>query len=367
MNRDYYQILGVDKGASEEEIKKAYHKLAHVYHPDKSGGDEKKFKEINEAYQVLSNKEKRVQYDRFGRVFDGSTGSPFGQGGPFGGFDFRGFDFGFDPSNLNFEDLSGVSDIFEAFFEGLGVKKRRKTYHRGADMEILKEITLEEAFRGAAEDIEFETLMPCKACGGQGHFSKEGFAKCGACDGRGEIRESRQTFFGQFSQVRPCAKCFGQGEIPNKACKECRGTGRIHDQRKVQVELAPGISDGQIIKIVGAGQAGERGAGAGDLYIRVKIKPHHIFSRANNDLVVKKELNLIDVLSGKKIEIPVISGGKINVEIPEGFNLRERLRIPGEGMPRFGNFGRGDLYVEFQIKTPKKISAKMKKLLEDLE
>ncbi len=363
MPKDYYQILGLEKGASEEEIKKAYRKLAHVYHPDKAGGDENKFKEINEAYQVLSNKEKRAQYDQFGRVFEG--GSPFG-GGPFGGFDFRGFDFGVDPSNLNFEDLSGVNDIFEAFFEGLGVKKRRKTYHRGADMEILKEITLEDVFRGATETINFETFILCKSCNGQGHFPKEGFTKCGTCDGRGEIRESRQTFFGQFSQVRPCAKCFGQGEIPNKICKECHGSGRIHDQRKVQVELAPGISDGQLIKIVGAGQAGERGAGGGDLYIRVKIKPHHIFTRVNNDLLVKKELNLIDVLLGKKIEIPTISGGKINVEIPEGFNLRERLRIPGEGMPRFGNFGRGDLYVEFQIKTPKKMSSKIKKLLEDL-
>jgi len=370
MTKDYYKILGVEKSANEEDIKKAYRKLAHQHHPDKAGGNEQKFKEINEAYQVLSNKQKRQQYDRFGRTFDGSTGSPhsgpFGQGGPFGGFDFRGFqdgvEFGFDPSNL--EDLGGVSDIFDAFFEGLGMK-RRKTYHRGADMELTKEITLEEAFRGTAEKLNFETLTACKHCGGQGHFSKEGFTKCSACDGRGEVRENRQTFFGQFSQVRPCSKCQGQGQIPNKICHQCSGSGRIKGSQLVEISIAPGIMDGQLIKIAGAGQAGERGAGAGDLYVRIKVKPHHTFQRIHDDLIIKKNLNMLDALLEKKIEVPTLAGGKINVEIPEDFDLRERLRILGEGMPRLGSHSRGDLYVEFQIKTPKKLNPKLKKLLED--
>src|SRR3989344_9368435 len=370
MNKDYYKILGVEKSANEEELKKAYRKPAHKYHPDKSGGDEKKFKEINEAYQILSDKNKRSQYGRFANFLEGGghashAGHGFG-GFSNGGFDFsggqEGFGFGFDPSNM--EDLSNVSDIFEAFFEGMGVK-RRKTYHRGADMEMAKEITLEEAFRGSAEKLNFETLTACKHCGGQGHFSKEGFTKCSACDGRGEVRENRQTFFGQFSQVRPCSKCQGQGQIPNKICHQCSGSGRIKGSQLVEISIAPGIMDGQLIKIAGAGQAGERGAGAGDLYVRIKVKPHHTFQRIHDDLIIKKNLNMLDALLEKKIEIPTLAGGKINVEIPEDFDLRERLRILGEGMPRLGFHSRGDLYVEFQIKTPKKLNPKLKKLLED--
>lgn len=357
MAKDYYKVLEISKSASEDEIKKSYRRLAHKYHPDKAGGDEKKFKEINEAYQVLSNKEKRTQYDRFGRVFEGAGGFP-GGGGPFGGFDF-----GFDPSNL--EDLSGISDIFDAFFEGIGVK-RRKTYERGADIEAVKEISLEEAFRGSAMDVAVETFVECGECGGLGHFPKEGFAKCGACAGKGEIRENRQTFFGQFSQVRACNKCRGQGEIPNRICKGCSGAGRIKSRRSIRVDIAAGIADGQLIKVSGAGQAGERGAGAGDLYIRVRIKPHPVFKRAGNDLAVKEQVDILRVLKGEKIEVPTLQGGKIMVEIPAGFNLNERLRIPGEGMPKFGSFGRGDLYVEFGVKVPK-ISSKLKKALEDFE
>lgn len=355
MAKDYYKILGVEKGANEEEIKKAYRKLAHKYHPDKAGGDDKKFKEINEAYQILSDKQKRAQYDRFGNVFSGGQG-PFAGGG-FGGFDFsqgpEGFDFGFgfDPSNM--DDLSNVSEIFDAFFEGLGVRRKRKTYHRGADLEVEKQITLEEAFRGSAEKVKVETFVGCQNCSGIGHFPKDGFTKCVTCDGRGEIRETRQSFFGQFSQVRTCSRCQGQGEIPNKICRDCSGSGRLKSAREVEVNLAPGIADGQLIKIVGAGQAGERGAGAGDLYVRVKVKPHHTFKRIGDDLAVRKDLDILAVLAGRKIEIPTLSGGKVQVEIPVGFNLRDRLRISGEGMPRFGTSGRGDLYVEFDIKVPK--------------
>ncbi len=364
VNKDYYKILGVEKGASEVDIKKAYRKLAHKYHPDKTGGDEAKFKEINEAYGILSDKNKRAQYDRFGQVFEGAGGFPGG-----GQWDFSqgGFGFGFDPSNM--EDLSSVSDIFDAFFEGLGVK-RRKTYHRGADMEIIKEISLEEAFRGIDDKVSYETFISCQTCSGAGHFPKEGFTKCAACDGKGEIRETRQSFFGQFSQIRPCAKCHGQGQIPNKICKDCSGTGRLKDKKEIKLTIAPGIADGQLIKILGAGQAGERGAGAGDLYVRVRVKPHHTFQRLGDDLIVKQNLDLLKVLAGKKVEVPTISGGKVNVEIPVGFNLRERLRIPGEGMPKFGSapssLRRGDLYLEFDIKVPK-VDPKLKKELEDFE
>ena len=359
MPKDYYTILGVDKTASDEDIKKAYRKLAHQYHPDKAGGNADRFKEINEAYQVLSSKEKRAQYDRFGRVFDGSAGSS--HGGPFGNFEFG---FGFDPSNL--DDLGSVGDLFDVFFEGLGVK-RRKSYRRGSDLEIVQEIALEEAFRGAEKKFKVRLFSPCGSCSGLGYFADAGLTECATCSGRGEIKESRSTFFGSFAQVRPCSKCSGSGQVPNKICSDCRGSGRVQSNKEVSVEIAPGVSNEQLIKLSGAGETGERGAGAGDLYVRVKILPHKIFEREGDNLLVKKEISLLDVLFGTKIEIPTINGNKIYVEIPANFSLKEKLKIPGEGMTRFGGFGRGDLYVDWEVKTPKKFNAKAKKLLDDLK
>jgi len=207
--KDYYQILGVEKGASDEDIKKAYRKLAHQHHPDKAGGDDKKFKEINEAYQILSNKEKRTQYDRFGRVFDGSGtgGFDFNQG--FGGFDFG---FGFDPNNL--ENLGGINDVFEAFFEGLGVKKRRKSYQRGADVESVQEISLEEAFRGADRKLKLRSYIPCAKCSALGHFAEAGAKECSACDGRGEIREIATPFLGIFPKLEPAPNVSAAAKYP---------------------------------------------------------------------------------------------------------------------------------------------------------
>lgn len=360
MNKDYYKILGVEKNASEDDIKKAYRRLAHQFHPDRPTGNEQKFKEINEAYQVLSNQEKRHQYDRFGRVFDGPTGSPFGEGG------IR-FDFGFDPGSVPFEDLGGLNDAFDVFFEGLGMKRKRRSYQRGADLEIGQEITLEEAFRGAERAVTLETFDACAACAGLGHFPKEGFAVCGACAGRGEIRENRRTFFGNFSQVIVCDKCFGTGQIPHKACVKCGAAGRLKTDKKITLTVVPGVADGQIIKIAKAGEAGERGAEKGDLYIRVKIKPHPYFTREGDDLLVKEKLDLVDVLLGKKLSVKTIGGGALLMEIPEQWNLNEKLRVRGEGMPKLGGYGRGDLYLQFEIKTPKRLNARAKKKLEELQ
>lgn len=365
MAKDYYQILGVQKGASEDEIKKAYRRLAHQYHPDKPGGDEKKFKEINEAYQVLSDKVKRAQYDRFGTADPGFGfgAGGFGQGGGQGMPPNWDFDFG----NLN--DMGDLGDIFETFFEGLGVRPQRKTYQRGADLETQEEITLEEAFRGVTKTLKIRTLTQCEKCGGKGAEAGSGFEKCSTCDGRGEVREQRRTFFGNFAQVKPCTKCHGAGEIPKKPCGACKGAGRVEAERSVRVDILPGIEEGQLIKIKNMGEAGERGTSAGDLYVRVRVKPHHLFERRGSDLIVTHELNVIDLLLGKKIEAPTISGGKIAIEIPAKFNLKDHLRVSNEGMPRFGSaFGaRGDLLVNFSVKAPKKPSAKAKKLLEELE
>ncbi len=360
---DYYKILGINKGASEEEVKKSFRKLAHKYHPDKKGGDEKKFKEINEAYSVLSDKKKREQYDKYGKVFEGA-GQEW-RGEPFGGFGGAG-DFGFE-----FGGTGDLSDIFEAFFEGMGVKSRRRTYRRGADVEIIQEITLEESFSGTKREIKYKIAVSCDKCAGKGYDEKAGFDKCDVCGGQGEIKEMRKTFFGNFAQVKSCKKCFGNGQIPKNSCRHCGGSGKIAGERAVKLEIYPGVDNGQIIQIKGVGEAGESGAEAGDLYARIKIKHHPIFERRGNDLLIKKEISLINILLGKKIEIPAITGEKLTVEIPEDFDLRQPLTIPGKGMPVFGSpaggFGRGNLIVEFKIKTPKKLSAKAKKILEELE
>ena len=365
--KDYYKILGINKGANEEEIKKAFRRLAHKYHPDK-GGDEKKFKEINEAYQVLSNKEKRSQYDRFGQVFEGAAGPGFG------GFGFEWpFDFTQEEpfSEVKFDfgggDFGDLSDIFDAFFEGLGVRQKRRTYRRGADIQIVQEIALEEAFQGTEKKINFRVAVRCEKCNGLGHDPKAGFDKCGICAGQGEIKETRQSFFGNFVQVKTCGQCFGTGQIPKKVCEACRGSGKVVAERTITVEIRPGIEDGQIIKIQSAGEAGEHGTKEGDLYVRIKIKPHPVFKRQGDDLIIKKEVNLIDLLLGKKIEISTISGNKLKVEIPADFDLKSNLRISGEGMPRFGSYGRGNLIVELTIKTPKRMNERTKKILEDLE
>jgi len=383
---DYYKILGVDKNASEEEIKKAYRKLAHKYHPDKPGGDEKKFKELNEAYQVLSNKEKRRQYDKYGRVFS-AGGGPFGgggpfdfaQGGPFGGFDFSaqgGSAFSWGPDDFGFGadfEMGDLGDVFDAFFEGMGIKQKRRTYHRGSDIQINLEISLEDAFKGLEKEIIYSTDIKCSKCNGLGHDPKAGFKKCLVCNGRGEIKETRNTFFGNFTQIKSCSVCYGTGQIPNNVCDLCKGAGRIKGEKRAKVSIIPGVSDNQIINIKGMGQAGERGAESGDLFVRIKIKPHPVFSREGDNLIIKKKIGLVDLLlslggaDNKKIEIQTLSGEKIKVEIPAGFDVRQPIRIAGKGMPHFNGFGKGDLFIVFEIITPKKISAKAAKILEDLK
>lgn len=381
MKRDYYKILGVNHNASPEEIKEAFYKLARQYHPHRAGKDEKKFKElnekfkeINEAYQVLSNKQKRTQYDQFGQVFSAGGGPasggegaewPFGvgnfgfsaEGGPASGWDFEG----------SFGDLSDLSEIFDTFFEGLGVRQRRRTYRRGSDVEIIQEISLEEAFKGERKHLEYQTLVSCERCQGIGYDKKEGVAVCATCAGRGEIRENQRTFFGSFSRNKVCPECGGFGEVPKKVCSECRGSGRQSGTREVDVDIIPGVADSQIIKIKGKGEAGERGSQTGDLYVRIKEIPHSVFQREGDDLYFKQELKLTEALLGKKIKIKDLAGEFFEVELPPGFNFREKLKIAGRGMPHLHGSGRGHLYLEFDLKLPKKVSEKAKKIIEELD
>ena len=238
------------------------------------------------------------------------------------------------------------------------------------DLEAREEITLEDAFRGVAKTLHFKAFTQCAKCGGKGAEPGSDFEKCATCDGQGQVREQRHTFFGNISQVKTCARCHGVGQIPKKPCSACRGAGRVEAAREVRIDILPGIEDGQLIKVNGMGAAGERGTAAGDLYVRVRVKPHAVFERHGVDIVVTRELLLTDVLLGKVIHVPSISGGTISVEIPAQFNLKELLRIPHEGMPRFGSssaHGRGDLLVNFIIKAPKKPNTKARELLEKLE
>ncbi|MBU4347971.1 DnaJ domain-containing protein [Patescibacteria group bacterium] len=366
MEKDYYQILGVNKSASQNEIKTSYRKLAHKYHPDKAGGNEKKFKEINEAYQVLSNKEKRGQYDQFGKTFDNmgqGGGFNYAGGNPFGGF---GFDFGGSRQKEDFDinQFGNLGDIFETFFGG-GRKKTSK--RRGADLEIIQEITLEESFQGANKQLIYNRFSKCKNCSGLGYIEKDGLDKCSNCEGSGEIREIKKTFFGQFAQTRICSKCNGLGQIPKKLCPSCSSSGKIQERKTLNFNIIAGIDNEQIIKIAEEGEVGEKGGPSGDLYIIIKIKPHSIFQRIKNDLYIEKSVSLTNLLLKKKIEIPTISGNKINIEIPDNFCIQEKLLVPNEGMSRLESRGRGNLFIKFKTKTPKKINSKAKKLLEELE
>lgn len=346
--KDYYKILGVDKSASEDEVKKAYRRLAHQYHPDKPGGDESRFKEINEAYQILSDRTKRDQYDRFGTSFDNAAG-----GAPFGGFQNVNFDFG------GMEGM-GFGDIFETIFSNMGGTSRPPVYQRGSDIEMGVEISLEEAVMGKKIPIDFKTRIACEKCDGKGHDPKKGFTKCSVCGGKGEIRETKKTFFGNFSQVSVCRECKGMGEVPNSVCEGCKGSGRVSGNRKLEVEIHPGVMDGQIIKIKGMGEAGERGADTGDLYVRIRVKPHAVFTRAGNDLVTTKEVPVSDIILGHKIKVGTIRGKEVEVEVPSGASLRGEFRIKGEGaVPK------GDLVVLLDVRAPKKIDPKLKKILEE--
>jgi molecular chaperone DnaJ len=361
MAKDYYKVLGVTKSASGEEIKKAYRKLAHEHHPDKKGGTEAKFKEINEAYQVLGDQKKRETYDRVG------TAEPGGfNGGPGGGF--GGFQWGQGgPGGFEGVDMGDLGDIFETFFGGMGGQQRRRTVTHGSDLETAQEITLEEAYHGVRKDIAIRTFVACTTCKGQGGDPAAGTDTCSACDGKGEVREEKRTFFGSFSQVKACERCHGAGKVSKKTCATCKGAGRVSGERKAELDINPGIADGQIIQIKGFGEAGERGAAAGDLYVRVRVKTHPVFERRGDDLVVRQELNVFDLLLGRKLTVKTLDGKSVEAEVPAHFNLKDDLRIPGKGMPRFRSFGSGDLLVEFILKAPKKLGAKEKKILEELE
>jgi molecular chaperone DnaJ len=356
---DYYQILGISKDASQSEIKKAYYKLAHKYHPDK-GGDEEKFKEINEAYQVLSNKEKRNQYDKFGQVFEGGAGPQ--KGGFDFGFGFNPFEAG--PEGSSFDSLN-LEDLFEGFF-GSGRTRKRKT-NRGRDIEVDIEINLEDTLGGIKKTISLRKLINCSRCQGTGTEPGTKLKECFTCRGTGRVQQIKKTFFGSFTTYVICPECKGEGKIPEKSCNVCQGEGRISGEEKIEVFIPAGIDSNQIIKIKGKGEAGRRSEKSGDLYIRVFVQPHSVFQRKGDNLFLGVPISFSDACLGGEVEITTLERKKISLKVPQGTESGKVLRISGKGIPHFSGLGRGDLYAKLNIKTPKKLSKQQKELLEKLK
>jgi len=360
--RDYYDILGVSKDASDDDIKKAYRKLAHQYHPDKSGGDEQKFKEINEAYQVLSDKSKREQYDQFGQTFEGA-------GAGAGGFDFSQFQQGFQGFSQGGFDFNGihvnVGDIFEDFFERSARGTRTKTrVKKGQDISIDMELSFEEMVSGATKEIKLYKGVVCPECKGNGAQPGTSLKKCSICKGSGYTQEVRRTIFGSFAQTRVCSDCMGSGEVPEKKCKKCGGDGRIKDYETIEVNVPAGIENGQTVVMRGKGEAAEKGGQPGDLYINIRIKQHKLFSREGVNILYILPISFSLAALGGKIDVPTIEG-EVEMKIPSGTQSGEIFRLRGKGIP-YNFSSRGDQLVEVKIITPKKLSRKAKKLLEEL-
>ncbi|RJQ13641.1 molecular chaperone DnaJ [Candidatus Parcubacteria bacterium] len=344
--KDYYRILGVDKKATQEDIKKAYRRLAHQYHPDK-GGEEAKFKEINEAYQVLSNQQKREQYDRFGTTFGTNQG-----------FDFSGF--GFDPNS--FGGFNDFGNIFEDFF-GFGGK--RKSNQKGADISVDIEITFEEAAFGGQKEIKLHKYSVCDVCKGGGAQAGSELETCQTCQGSGQIRKNERSFLGVFSQIIICPECYGDGKKPKVKCRNCKGEGRIKDTSIISIKIPAGINDGEIIRLDGFGEAAARRGRSGDLYARIYIKPHRFFTRKKSDVFYELSLSYTQAVLGDKIEIPTLDG-PVMLEIPQGINSGSKIKLKEKGAHFLDKTGRGDMFVVVKIETPKKLTAKQKKLIEEL-
>jgi len=364
MSKDYYKILGISRNASGEEIKRTYRELAQKYHPDKPGGDEKKFKEINEAYSILSDDKKRAQYDQFGSDFSGFAGS---QGGMSWEDIFR--NYSAQGQNIEFDigDIFGgssFSDIFSQFFGGNESRHTRK--EKGKDIIVDMEIFLEEAFTGIEKEIRLKKYTLCSHCKGTGGEPGSGKKRCPDCNGAGQIQQTKRTFFGTFSQISTCPKCFGKGEAIEKECKECRGAGRINDIETIKIDLPAGVDDGQTIKFSGKGEAAKRSGTPGDLYVRVHLKPHKIFTRKRDDIYTDAEIKFSQAVLGDKIEISTLEGD-MKLKTPAGTEAGKLFRLAGKGMRRLNSYGRGDQYVRVKIKIPKKISSKVKDLLDKLK
>lgn len=357
--KDYYKILGVQKGATQEDIKKAYYKLAHQYHPDKGGGDERKFKEINEAYQVLSDSTKRGQYDKFGRVYEG--GMPGGESG-FNGFRWSWGSPGAEDENANF-DFGNMGDIFEDFFG----PQEEQDFRKGEDIEVELEMPLEATLQGRDQVVSLLKFLTCMRCQGSGAEPDTKVKECFSCRGSGKVQQIRRTMFGSFTRETLCPECKGEGWNPEKKCNVCKGEGRIRGEEKIKMHIPAGVDTNQILKVAGKGDAGRKKGKNGDLYVRIRLKEHPVFARRGDDLYMKLPVSFASVALGDEVEVPTIEGTKMLLKIPSGTESGKVFKIGEKGIPRFSRLGRGNLYIEIEIQTPKKLTREQKELLERLK
>lgn len=364
--KDYYAILGLQKGASEDEIKRAFRKLAQKYHPDKNGGDEAKFKEASEAYSVLSDKKRRTEYDTYGRTFAG--GGPQGAGGLHG---FEGFSAQGGPgSGWDFSNFAGAGanfngaefDLGDIFGDIFGGGARRGGRPRGRDISIDIELSFRESIFGSERRVLIAKMSNCPTCDGSGAKRGTKLTSCSACNGKGQMQETRSTFFGTFTTSRVCPKCHGRGEIPEQACDSCQGAGITRREEEIHIVVPAGVSDGEMIRMPGKGEATQGGT-AGDLYVKLHVRADKQFVRDGNHLMTTLSVKLSDALLGGTYHIHTLDGDQ-SVNVPAGVSHGETIRIPGKGVPH--GRARGDLLVTVAIEFPKKLSKSARELIEKL-
>ncbi len=357
MAKDLYEILGVSKDASDSEIKKAFRRRARELHPDvnKAADAEDQFKELNEAYDVLSDPNKRAQYDRFGTI-PGAAGGGYGGGSGYVDFD-----------DLFGGGFGGMGDIFSSFFGGQGGQGGRPARKEGRDMGVGLRITLEEVARGVEKEIVYDRLAPCPDCKGTGLGENGKVVTCPECGGKGRVVSVQRTFLGDMQTTTTCKKCNGTGSSIENPCPECEGQGRVPDRQRVTVKVPAGIRDGQQLRVGGFGEAGIQGAQAGDLIVTCRVQPHEFFERDGDDLHGRANISFIQAILGAEIEIDgIMPDEKVQVRIPAGCQNEQVVRVKGFGMPRLKSDIRGSMYVHVNVVIPEKITKKQRELLEKL-
>ncbi len=354
--RDYYEVLGVSRGATPEEIKKAYRKLAMEFHPDRNKGDaaaEEKFKEVGEAYAVLSDQNKRAQYDRFGHVQGGSAGPRPGQGGSFE----------FDLSDALRQFMEG--GVFGDFFGQQRGGRGGSTRVRGNDLQLKLSLTLEEISEGVRKTIKVKRFRPCVTCSGTGSAAGSAPQECPTCRGQGQVRQVSKTILGQFVNIQTCPQCHGEGRIVSNPCKTCDGDGRTRTEDTIHVDVPAGVSSGHYLTLRGEGHSGPRNGPAGDLIVLIDEKEHEYFERDGDNVIYKLSVSIPQLLLGATVEVPTLSG-RAQLKIEPGITPGKLLRMRGKGLPSVNGYGRGDQLVEIELHVPKKLSSSEKEMIEKL-
>lgn len=361
MAADYYELLGVAKTASPEEIKRAFRTKAHQFHPDKANGDAEKFKQINAAYQVLSDTDKRRQYDQFGQTYDQARRQGGGPAGaePFGGFGQAG---GFT-GNVDFGDLG---DIFGDMFGFGGGRRQSARPARGQDIQAVIRVPFRTAVFGGEQDISLKHQARCRTCGGSGAAHGQSPTACTTCHGRGQVQRVQQTILGAMQTVATCSTCEGEGTVIKEKCPTCHGQGRVEERESLTVKIPAGIADGQRIKLTGKGEAGQRGTPAGDLYLAVTVAPDSVFTRDDDDVLTTTTIPLTVAALGGIVPVETLDG-QVGLKIPAGTPAGKILILKNKGIPHLRGRGRGDQRVTIDVMIPSHLSAKAKKLLKDLQ